>query len=191
MVLWAGVVETSALVGWRDGTTASAALSAGARKAHWIVLPLAVFALVWLLTGHVYVWLAAHRGEIDAWFLAKRGWTDVSWFHTTLDWCVWFIRFVCGASLTVALLAGLAKTGARTLAGASWLTCAFHWRTIAIVTAAMFVGMWLPWAYVVGWRPASLPASWVQPAFAAIKLSVVFVVMNVAWACILRRASRT
>jgi hypothetical protein len=36
-----------------------------------------------------------------------------------------------------------------------------------------------------------LPVSWVQPAFASLKLGLVFVVMNAAWAFLLRRASRT
>lgn len=190
MVLWAGVIQVVALVGRQDGSTVVGTAAAGLPRSLWIVPPALVFLLVWYATGLANTWLAAHRGEIDAWFIARRGWTDVAWLHTTLGWLVWVVRFGCGVSLGAALLAGLVTTGAGALANAAWLKRAFHWKTLLLTTAVLFIGVWLPWRYVVHWRPESLPVSWVQPAFAAVKLSLVFVVMNAAWACILRHAGR-
>ncbi len=190
MVLWAGAVEATALAAWAPGIPLVQAGGAGLRRAIWIVPPALVFLLLWYATGHVSAWLDAHSSEAAAWFIATRGWTDVSWLHTTLGWIVWFLRYGCGVSLAAALMAGLVTKGAGTLAGAAWLKRAFHWRTLLLTTAVLFVCVWLPWRYVVNWRPESLPLSWVQPAFAAVKLGVVFVVMNAAWAYILRRAAR-
>lgn len=58
-----------------------------------------------------------------------------------------------------------------------------------MIAFALFVGIWLPWQAVY-WRPASLPPTWAQPVFAALKLLMLFVVANVAWAFILKMASR-
>jgi hypothetical protein len=191
MVFWAGAVQAAALFGWQDGATPAGVTGAALRRAAWIVPPLVVFAVIWIATDYAYQWLSAYRGEIDAWFIAKGGWTNMEWLHTTLGWVVWFVRFGCGVSLGAALLAGLMKAGARTVASVSWLARAFDWKNLALTTIVLFVGWWLPWRFVVGWRPASLPVSWVQPAFASLKLGLVFVVMNAAWAFLLRRASRT
>jgi hypothetical protein len=42
----------------------------------------------------------------------------------------------------------------------------------------------------VDWRPKSLPDTWAQPAFSGVKLTVLFVVMNVAIAVVLWWAFR-
>jgi len=190
MILWAGLVETAGLLGWAHGAQAAGVFAASLRRAAWILPSLILFTLVWLVTSVAGNWLAAHRGEIDAWFIARAGWTNVEWFHTTTAWALWFVRYVCGVSMATALLAAVVKDGVGEIGRSAWFRHAFSWRTLVIVTGALLVGAWLPWTYVVDWRPASLPVSWVQPAFAAVKLGLVFIVMNTAWAVVLRRAAR-
>ena len=46
-----------------------------------------------------------------------------------------------------------------------------------LVAIAMTLFVALPWHYAT-WRPASMPLSWVQPAFAAGKLTLIFVAMT-------------
>lgn len=190
MVLWAGAVEAAALLGRREGASMVSAAAGGLRRSVWIVPPAALFVVVWYLTGRAEAWLGAHRGEIDAWFLARWGWTDMSGLHTALGWAVRAVRWVLGGSMATAWLAAFVTAGAGAFASTAWLKHAVHWRTLLVVAGALLLGVWVPWRFVVDWRPASLPVSWVQPAFAAVKLGIVFAVMNTAWACILRRAAR-
>jgi hypothetical protein len=186
----AGIVEVAALAGLRPDARPAAAVALGLRRAAWVIVPLALFAAVWWLTGFAGAWLNAVRGEIDAWFIAKLGWTDVSWFHTSAAWAVWFVRYPFAVAVSVSLLASLADAGLGGLRGAGWLTRACHWRTVLVVTFALLVGFYLLWRFVVPWQPAGLPVSWIQPAFAGLKLLLVFLGMNAAWAIVLACAGR-
>jgi len=189
-VAGAGIVEATALAGLRPNVRAKAAFATGTRRAMWIVLPLALFGAFWWATGFATQWLTAVRGQIDAWFIATFGWTNVGWFHTLTAWVVWFLRYPIAVALGVSLMAALTDVGAGALTRSAWLARAWHWRTALVVPFALLVGFYLPWQFVVPWRPASLPVSWVQPAFAAVKLALVFVVMNLAWVAVLACAGR-
>ena len=190
MLVWAGTVEAVGVLGWTHGGSAMSAVAAGARRAAWIVPALVVFGLLWLLTGFCGNWLGAHGTEIEAWLMAKFGWADVSWLHTTLAWILWFVRYVFGVSLGAALLAAGVVEGAAAAVRFAWVKRAFDWRTFLLVTFALLVGFYLPWRYVVYWRSESLPSTWVEPTFATVKLLAVFVVMNTAWAIVLGRAAK-
>jgi hypothetical protein len=190
LIGWAGVVQATAVIGWVPGTRAAAALVQGTRRAAWIAFPLALFVLVWLATGHVQNWLAAHRGEFDAWFIARFGWTDAGAFHTAVRWLLWFVRYGVGVSLAAALFASVVTTKAPGASPLAWASRGGSWRSLLITTAMLWVGIWLPWHYLAAWRPASLSVSWVQPAFAAAKLTLLFIVMNVAWAVVLWWATK-
>jgi hypothetical protein len=127
-------------------------------------------------------------GQIDAWIIAKLGWTKTAGLHTSMAWMIAFVRYGIGTSLAVALLASLSSQGLRG-ATSSWLRRGLAWKPLLIIAAVLFAGVWLPWQAAY-WRPASLPPTWVQPAFAAAKLGVLFLVGNLAWAVVLRTASR-
>lgn len=187
---WAGFVESVAVLGWTHDGPLAALASAGVRRAAWIVAALAVYVVVRVAAGTAGGWLTAHRGEIDAWLIARTGWTKTQGLHATLAWIVWFVRYGIGVALGAALLSALVLRGARALASLEWLKAACGWRTLLITAGVLWAGIWLPWHYVE-WRPASLPPTAVQPAFAAVKLSVLFIVANVAWAVVLWRAART
>ena len=187
-LLLGGIIESTAILAWTSSEPMSAALTTALRRAWLVVLPLAVIGCVWWLTGAADNWLARHAGQIDAWIIAKTGWTRTAALHTSLAWVVAFIRYGIGTSLAVGLLASLAKRGLRG-ATSSWLRRALAWRPLLIIAAVLFVGVWLPWQAVY-WRPASLPPTWVQPAFAAVKLGVLYLVGNLAWAVVLRTAAR-
>jgi hypothetical protein len=183
-----GVVETTAVLGLTTVEPMGAALKTALRRWWLMIFPLVVFGCIWLITGDVQRWLTRDASQIDAWIIARTGWTRTAGLHTGLAWLVAFVRYGIGASLAVSLLAALASRGLRGLAS-DWVRTGFGWKRILTVSAAQLIGLWLPWQAVY-WRPASLPPTWVQPAFAAVKLTVLFVVANLAWALILRSARR-
>jgi hypothetical protein len=183
-----GVVDETAILAWTSNEPMVLALRTALPRAWLVVLPLAVFGCVWWLTGTAQDWLARHAGEIDAWIIAELGWTKTATLHTSLAWVLAFVRYGAGTSLAVALLASVARRGLHGVTS-PWLRHGLTWKPLAIIAAVLFVGVWLPWQAVY-WRPASLPPTWVQPAFAAVKLGVIYLVGNLAWAVVLRTASR-
>jgi hypothetical protein len=187
-VLLGGIIQSTAVLAWTSSEPMSAALTTGVRRGWLVVLPLAVFGCAWWLTGTAEGWLARHVGQIDAWIIATFGWTKTAGLHTGMAWVIAFVRYGIGTSLAVALLATLARQGLRG-AASPWLRRGLAWKPLAIVSAVLFVGVWGPWQAAY-WRPASLPPTWVQPAFAAVKLFVMYFVGNLAWAVVLRTASR-
>jgi hypothetical protein len=187
-LLLAGIVQATAILAWTSSEPMSAALKTAVRRGWLVVLPLAVFGCVWWLTGTAQDWLTRRAGQIDAWVIATLGWTKTAGLHTTIASVVVFVRYGIGTSLAVALLASLSRQGLRGVTS-SWLRRGLALKPLVIVAAVLFVGVWLPWQAVY-WRPASLPPTWVQPAFAAVKLGVLYLVGNLAWALVLRTASR-
>jgi hypothetical protein len=188
ILVGAGIVSGIGAAWW-SSSGFGAAVGTGMRRGAWGIAAIAVAGLFWVATAVMTTRHAGHATEVDAWFLATFGWTDVSWFHVTFGWLQWFIRYVFGVGLALALLADAVHGGARAVVSFRWAARPFHWQTVLITTFAMLVGFYLPWQFVVPWRPASMPPTWVQPAFAAVKLGIVFIVMNAAWAIVLRRAA--
>ena len=187
-LLLMGVVETTAVLGLTTVEPMGVALRTALRRGWLIVFPLVVFGCIWLIARDVQDWLTRNASQIDAWIIAKTGWTRTAGLHTGLAWLVAFVRYGVGTSLAVSLLAALASRGLPGLAS-DWVRAGFRWKRLLPVSAALLVGVWLPWQAVY-WRPASLPPTWIQPAFAAVKLMVLFVVANLAWAAVLRSARR-
>jgi hypothetical protein len=187
-LLLLGIVETTAVLGLTSLEPMAAALKTGLTRGWLVILPLAVFGGVWLLTGHAQDWLSQHASGIDAWIIVKTGWTRTAGLHAGLAWAVSFVRYGIGASLAVTLLAALASRGLPGFAS-DWWRSGFAWKRVLLVSAGLLIGVWLPWQAAY-WQPASLPPTWVQPAFAAVKLAVLYVVANLAWALVLRKASR-
>jgi len=191
-IVWSlGFVEGTALLSWQAADRMRRNLAPAARRAWLIVLPLIVFALVWWMTGLVSGWLDRHWSEIDAWILLKTGWTRAAILRSAFEHVIAFVRVGVGASLALALFAGLLRRGLRGLLSASWLQLAFSWRVLVVVAAALVVGVLLP-SHLAYWRwqPKSLSATWFEPAFAAAKLSLMFLLSNLAWAAVVRTVAR-
>jgi hypothetical protein len=189
MIFLLGYVDAFAIARAQLEATVLPAVGRSARRAPWVVAPLAVIALIWWLTAIAGDWLVGHAGEIDAWIIARTGWTRTAALHIALGWLVAFVRYGIGLSLAVSLFAASVVHGARAVARAAWLRPAFGWRQLAITAVCVLVGVWLPWQAVY-WRPTFLPPTWIEPAFAAAKLTVLFLVFNTAWTVILWTAAR-
>jgi len=189
VAVWlAGVVEMAALLAFVVDGPARGALAPALRRAWLIVVPFAVFAAVWWLTGEAADWHGRYRGQIDAEIIARTGWTRTAWLHRAADWLVAVVRWVLGTSLATALATALARQGWRGL-HPRWLRRGLRWRPIVVIAAAGVIGLWLPWR-AAHWRPVFLPPNWMEPAFAAAKLLVLFAVAQLAWAVVLRAAAR-
>jgi hypothetical protein len=189
VILLTGVVEHTAVLAAPGDVAFSAAVGRAVRGAWLIVYPLVVVGAFWWAGDAVQSWLNRHAGELDASLIATFGWTRSSGLHTALAWTVSFLRWGVGISLAVSLMTALAGAGLRAMFGRAWLGRALSWKQLLVVSAALWLGLWLPWQAVY-WRPASLPPTWVQPAFAVLKLSVLFLMANAAWAVIVKTAAR-
>ena len=188
---WLGLVEGVGLLAWQAGGGLRASLAPAAKRAWLVAFPLVVFAIVWWITGLASGWLDRYWSEVDAWILLKSGWTKAAMLRSACDHALAFVRYGIGASLALALFVGLLRTGVGGLASASWLRRACSWRQLVVIAAALVVGVLLP-SHVAYWRwqPKSLSATWFEPAFAAVKLSLMFLVANLAWAFVLRAVAR-
>jgi hypothetical protein len=186
----AGIVENAALLAWSgDYVSGAAGLRARLGDA-WRRLPaflagLAVFGALWWTTGRIDSWWTAHRGEIDAWLLVTLAITDASALHTALRAIVWVIRYVLGLSLALSLV----RRGTGAFPRPEWLVEALRPRRLAAIALCLLAFVVLPWRFA-GWRPAGLPATWVEALFVAAKLGAIVLAVHVGWALVLWTAAR-
>ena len=188
LVWLAGVVEMTALLAFAVDGPMRDALSPALRRAWLIVLPCALFAATWWLTGAAASWHGRYAGQVDAAIIARTGWTGTAWLHEAADWLIAAVRWVIGVSLAAAFAAALAIGGLRGL-HPRWAVRGLRWRPLAVTAAAAAIGVWLP-LQAAYWRPAFLAPNWMEPAFAAVKLAVLFVITQLAWTAVLRTAAR-
>jgi hypothetical protein len=189
MIVVLGCVEAFGVARAQSEKELLEAAGLAGRRAPLVVLPLAGFAIIFWLTGVAGNWLTVRTGEIDAWIIATTGWTRTAGLHAALGWLLAFVCFGIGISLAVSLFAALVVDGPQAAGRTAWLRRGFGWRQLVVTALAVLVGIWLPWKAVY-WRPTSLPPTWVEPAFAAAKLAVLFLVANVAWTVVLWAAAR-
>ena len=82
-------------------------------------VPAALIVLViWWLANRAEVWIAMRSGQINAWFIARFGWDDVSWLFTAIGYVADWFRWVIAALLALSLMAGFVAIGWRALAQA-------------------------------------------------------------------------
>jgi hypothetical protein len=192
LVTGAGVIDTTGLLMLRSGDdwTWRTALrrSVGALPA--FVAALALWLIVGWICGRLLRYHEAHSGELDAWFIATLNWTRIAWLHRTIDWLLHIVQFVIGTSLAITLLATAA---AGTLADAvhpRWMRRALSPVQLLIVAVAFYGLIYLPWQAVY-WRPASLPATTLEVAFALAKLTILGLLMHIGWTLILWAPQRS
>jgi hypothetical protein len=185
LVIGAGVIDTTGLLLLRSGDwTWRTALGRSVRMLPAFV---AAFAL-WLFVRWVCVRLLryheAHSGELDAWFIATFNWTRITWLHRTIDWLLHIIQFAVGTSLAITLLATAAAGSIADAVHPRWMRRALSPMQLAIIAVAFYGLIYAPWQAVY-WRPASLPATAVEVAFALTKLTLLGLVMHIGWTLIL------
>ncbi len=189
LVIAGALVEGTAGAWLLPGRTFREALIAGLTSAPALVATLAVFLAFWLIGGLIDGWHEARRSQIDAWLIATFNTPDATWPHRLLDVAVLLVRGVLGVSLAVALFFARLEGGARAMLRPGWLRAGLSRDQVTLVAIGVTLFVALPWQFAY-WRPQGLPATWVQPAFAAAKLGLIFLAMNVGWLVCLMAGAR-
>lgn len=180
LVVAGALVEGTAGAWLLPQRTFREALRAGAVSSPALVAALVLFGGCWWLGSLIDGWHEARRGQIDAWLIATFNTPDASWPHRVLDVVVFLVRGVVGVSLALALYFARLEGGFRAMLRPAWVAAGLSRDQVTLVAIGMTLFVALPWQFVY-WRPADLPLSWVQPAFAGGKLALIFVAMNVGW----------
>lgn len=173
-----GVTVNGAILMWSNGPSRSAL-----RRALWrapaVVPAVLIVVAIWWLVSHAETWVALRSGQINAWFIARFGWDDMSWLFTGIRYGAMWIRWVMAALLAVWVMATLVH--------------GFKFRLsvmrVALATLWFAVLIALPWAYLVPWRPAWLPPTNVELAFSIVKLAVAAGLLATGAALVIREAS--
>jgi len=185
----AGFTAGGTVAMWIDGPS-RAALQRAIRGAAGVIPAALVVWLLWWLTTHAEVWVAMRSGQINAWFIARFGWADVSWLFIAVHRGAQWIRWVLSALLALSLIAGFVAIGWPALLQAAWLRRALRPRAIVMATIWFVLLIALPWMYLVPWRPKQVPATSIEFAFIVAKLSVTAILVAIGAALIAREASR-
>ena len=184
-----GLTANGAILVWWQGASIAGVRRAG--QSILGVIPAALIVLIiWWLANRAEVWVATRSGQISAWFIARFGWSDVSWLFTGFGYVADWFRWVIAGLLAVSLMAGFVAIGWRALAQAAWLRRALHPRAVAVATLWFIALIALPWMYLVPWRPQNLPPTSIEFAFIVAKLSVSAVLFAVGAALMVFEASR-
>lgn len=166
------------------------ALTAGASR----LLPAGVIGLVltavllWVASA-IDTWASDHEGAIRATLIARIGWQDATPLFTVVQWGLWWLRLVVTPLIGSAASVAVMRAGLPAVLHADWVRVALGLRSLGLATAAAFILIRLPWS-AVAWRPTGLPASWVEPAAAAIKLGAIVLAMSAGWAVLIAAATR-
>ena len=148
---------------------------------------LMIFGVLWWITGSADDWWRAHRGEVDAVFLRYLGTGRTALMHEGVFQTTWLVRWALGLSAVAGLVAACTIGGIRAAAGG--LRAAVRIVPLVVTAiAALVVGKGL--SRLVYWRPKAIPPNWLEPAFVAIKLSVLYLLAIVMAAIVLAAFQR-
>jgi len=192
LVWGTGAVEGAGLLASGSGMSVRSQLVPGLKRAWLVILPLLLFAAIFWMTGRISDWFARYGSQMDAWIILKTGWTKADRVKPAFAHIMAFVRWGIGLSLALALFRELLLGGVGALAARpAWLTRAMHWKALLVFALGLVFGWLLPW-HVANWHwvPASQVGTWFEPAFATVKLSMVFVWMNAVWAIVLGFVAR-
>ena len=154
------------------------------------VLPAALIIwVIWWLAHRAEVWVTTRSGQINAWFIARFGWDDMSWLFSSIGVAADWFRWVLAALLAMSLMAGFVSIGWRALGQPAWLRRAVRPRALAAATLWFGVLIALPWLYLVPWRPENLPPTSIEFAFIVTKLSIAAILFAIGAALIAYEAS--
>jgi hypothetical protein len=181
-------------------SSASAAHGLVHRQAPWRSVPAALRLLPLVLLGLLVVgaicggagwfesWWLARAGEVDAAAIAAGDVTNTRPLHEAVRWLVMLVQWVLVPAWLATCLAWASAYDRRDVVSLKWLGAGLHWRVLLITALAVVLLVWLPWRYVY-WRPRTLPASSLELTFAALKIGLIYLLSQIAWALTLSTAA--
>lgn len=153
----------------------------------WLVL-LVIGHVLWLGMHTGLEWLGDHEGEFSAWAIAQFDLSDITPLHSAVQVVGSWIASVVVAF--VMLCVGAAGLVAHRQTG--WLTDALrhalHPLRLLVMSAVVIVTVVMPQHYLLYAMPEGLPATWVQPTVASLKLGALVVIAAAGAAAVLRLA---
>jgi hypothetical protein len=153
------------------------------------IIPAGLIVLVlWWLSSRAELSAAQNSGPINAWFIARFGWDDVSGLFTTIRYVAMWFRWVLGAVLALSVMTLMLESGWSAMVTPAWITRALRPRVLLIATLSLVILIALPWRYLVPWRPEGLPATSIEMVFIVTKLAVAAILAALAVALIAREA---
>ena len=185
----AGLTASGAIAMWWHGASLTAVRRA-VRSIPGVIPAALIVLLIWWLANRAEAWIAMRSGAINAWFIARFGWDDVSWLFAGIGYVADWFRWVIAALLALSLMAGFVAIGWRSLAQAAWLRRALRPRAIAAATLWFGGLIALPWIYLLPWRPQALPPTSIEFAFIVAKLSLSAILFAIGAALVVYEASR-
>jgi hypothetical protein len=187
LVLSALVVNAAVLLS--RGSPFGEAIARGLRGMPWFVAMLIPLMAIWWAVTAADAWVSNHSGEINAWFIGRFGWADVSRLFQAETWVARWLGWVAAPLAGLSLLAALLDHGGVGVTRDRWLRRAWHWRTLLPATLVFALLIVLPWQ-ITQWRPA-LPPTWIEPAVAGLRLLIVAVLWSAGAALLIALAVRT
>ena len=184
-----GLTASGAIAMWWHGASA-ASFRRAAKSVPGVVPAALIVLLVWWLANRAETWVAMRSGQINAWFIARFGWDDMSWLFATIGYAADWFRWVFAGLLALSLMAGFVAIGWRALIQAAWFRRALRPRTIGAATLWFVALIALPWIYLVPWRPAGMPPTSIEFVFIVAKLSIAAILLAVGTALMIYEASR-
>ena len=184
-----GFTAGGAIAMWRQGASMNS-VKIALRSIPGVVPAAVIVSLIWWIAHRAEAWIAMRSGEINAWFIARFGWDDMSWLFTAIGLAADWFRWVIAALLALSLMAGFAGIGWRALGQIAWLRRALRPRAIAGATLWFGALIALPWLYLVPWRPQNLPPTSIEFAFIAAKLTISAILIALGAALIVHEVAR-
>jgi hypothetical protein len=179
MLTAAGVTVNTAIV-VAQGVPVREGLRRAPRGIGWFLVAIVPLVVAWIAIVRGDRWVADHQGELNAWFIARLGWADISRLLQTEVWTSRWLRWTVLPVAALSLLATL--LGDRPGAPTAWLRRAFHWRTLLADVVVFVLLFALPWR-LTAWRPA-VPPTWIEPTVAGLRLAA-FILLALGGAAIM------
>jgi hypothetical protein len=148
---------------------------------------LLLLGLIWWTVGAGVGWVERNQGPISAVFIARLGWSDVTILFTATEWAGAWLRWVAAPLIALVWLRQILTD---------------HWRPgwplvreglsplgLLVATVAFCLLVYLPWTYLVPWRPRWAPTGTLEPLFIAAKLGAVAVLAALGAAVTMQAAA--
>ena len=164
------------------------AIGPAMRRLPPVIVGIVVIGLVCGAAGWAESWWTARAGQVDAAAIVAGDVTNTRPIHRAVHWAVAFVQWVVVPAWLATCLAWAAAYERRDVLSLKWLTAALHWRVLLVTAAGVALLVWLPWRYIY-WRPRGLSASTVELVFLGVKLLVIYLLTQIAWAITLQMAA--